>query len=159
MYPRHPHSPSPAMRSRVQLRLSPKRHFVDPSLAVAAMRASPAKLLADLESLGLLFESLVVRDLRVLSQPLDGQVLHFRDNKGMEVDAIVSCDDGRWGAFEVKLGQSQVDGAADRLLDFVAKVDTRTCGPPQILGVITATGLAYRRKDGVHVVPIGTLGP
>lgn len=150
---------APAMRSKAQLRNSPKRHFVDPSLAVAALRGSPSTLLSDLENMGLLFESLVVRDLRVLSQPLDGQVLHYRDNKGLEVDAIVTSDDGGWGAFEVKLGNSRVDDAAATLLDFAKKIDTTRCGEPRVLAVITATGLAYRRKDGVHVVPIGTLGP
>lgn len=150
---------APAMRSRAQLRSSPKRHFTDPSLAVAALRGSPAKLLGDLETLGFLFESLVVRDLRVLSQPLDGQVLHYRDNKGLEVDAVVATDAGSWGAFEVKLGSSQVETAASTLLEFARKVDTRACGEPGVLAVITSTGLAYRRKDGVHVVPIGTLGP
>ncbi len=150
---------APAMRSRVQLRSSPKRHFVDPSLAVAALRSSPTKLLADLESLGLLFESLVVRDLRVLSQPLDGQVLHYRDNKGLEVDAVVTCGSGAWGAFEVKLGQSKIDSSAETLLEFARNIDTSRCGEPGVLAVVTATGLAYRRKDGVYVVPIGTLGP
>ena len=150
---------APAMRSKVQLRSSPKRHFVDPSLAVAALRGSPSTLLSDLKSMGLLFESLVVRDLRVLSQPLDGQVLHYRDNKGLEVDAVVTSGVGGWGAFEVKLGQSRVDDAAATLLHFARKIDTTRCGEPGVLAVITATGLAYRRKDGVHVVPIGTLGP
>ena len=150
---------APAMRSKAQLRNSPKRHFVDPSLAVAALRGSPSALLSDLESMGLLFESLVVRDLRVLSQPLDGQVLHYRDNKGLEVDAIVTSGDGAWGAFEVKLGNSRVDDAAATLLDFAKKINTTRCGEPGVLAVITATGLAYRRKDGVHVVPVGTLGP
>lgn len=150
---------APAMRSRVHLRTSPKRHLVDPSLAVAALRGSPAKLLADLETMGVLFESLVVRDLRVLAQPLDGRVLHYRDNKGLEVDAVITCDDGRWGAFEVKLGSSRIDEAAANLLAFVGKLDTSVCGQPGVLAVITGSGLAYRRPDGVHVVPIGTLGP
>ncbi len=150
---------APAMRSRAQLRSSPRRHFVDPSLAVAALRASPARLLGDLESMRLLFESMVVRDLRVLAQPLEGRVLHYRDNKGLEVDAVVTCDDGRWGAFEVKLGSTRIDEAAENLLAFVGKIDTAVCGEPGVLAVITGTGLAYRRKDGVHVVPIGTLGP
>jgi predicted AAA+ superfamily ATPase len=150
---------APALRSRSQLRSSPKRHFVDPSLAAAALRLTPQALLADLETLGLLFESLVVRDLRVLSQPVDGQVLHYRDNKGLEVDAIVTTGAGAWGAFEVKLGTSQIDSAAARLLEFASKVDTSKLGEPAALGVITGSGLAYRRADGIHVVPIGTLGP
>jgi uncharacterized protein len=126
---------------------------------VAALRSSPRRLLADLESFGLLFESLVVRDLRVLSQPLDGQVLHYRDNKGLEVDAVVACDDGQWGAFEVKLGQAQVDAAAENLLRFAGKVDTSRSGQPGVLAVIIPTGLSYRRPDGVHVVAVGALGP
>lgn len=150
---------APAMRSRVQLRSSPKRHLVDPSLAIAALNGSPTKLLSDLETMGTLFESLVVRDLRVLAQPLDGRVFHYRDNKGLEVDAVVSCTDGRWGAFEVKLGASRIDEAAASLLAFAAKIDTSACGEPGVLAVVTGTGLAYRRRDGVHVVPIGTLGP
>lgn len=150
---------APAMRSRVQLRSSPRRHFVDPSLAVAALRASPSRLLADLESMGLLFESMVVRDLRVLAQPFGGRVLHYRDNKGLEVDAVVACDDGRWGAFEMKLGTTRIDEAAENLLAFVRKIDTSKTGMPGVLAVLTGTGLSYRRKDGVHVVSIGTLGP
>lgn len=150
---------APHMRSRSVLRTSPKRHFVDPSLAVAALRASPDRLLADLELLGLLFESLVVRDLRVLSQPLDGEVLHYRDNKGLEVDAIVQLTGGRWAAFEVKLGQAPVDAAAATLVKFAAAVDTSAIGPPAALAVITATGYGYQRPDGVSVIPIGALGP
>ena len=150
---------APSMRSRAQLRTSPKRHLVDPSLAVAAMRGSPTKLLGDLATMGTLFESLVVRDLRVLAEPLDGSVYHYRDNKGLEVDAIVQCDDGRWGAFEVKLGTSRIDDAAATLLGFASKVDTAATGEPGVLAVVTGEGFAYRRRDGVHVVPIGTLGP
>lgn len=150
---------APALRSRIELRSSPRRHFVDPSLAVALLRANPTRLLGDLEAMGLLFESLVIRDLRVLAQPLGGRVLHYRDNKGLEVDAVVVCDDGRWGAFEVKLGSTRIDEAAENLLAFARKVDTSRCGEPGVLGVVTGTGHAYRRKDGVHVVPIGTLGP
>lgn len=150
---------APHMRSRSVLRTSPKRHFVDPSLAVAALRGSPQRLLADLELLGLLFESLVVRDLRVLSQPLDGEVLHYRDNKGLEVDAIVQLSSGRWGAFEVKLGTAQVERAAATLAKFAASVDTSVLGPPAVLAVITATGYGYQRPDGVCVVPLGALGP
>jgi len=150
---------APAMRSRAQLRNSPKWHLTDPSLAVAALHGSPVKLLRDLETLGVLFESLVVRDLRVLSQPLGGVVHHYRDNKGLEVDAIVECPDGRWGAFEVKLGFARIDEAVEHLLTFVGKVDTSTIGDPGVLAVVTSSGPAYRRKDGVHVLPIGALGP
>ncbi len=150
---------APHLRSRSRIRNAPKRHFVDPSLAAAALRATPARLLADLNALGLLFESLVVRDLRVYAQASDATVLHYRDNTGLEVDAIVEVSDGRWAAFEVKLGQGQVDAAAASLLTFATRVDTAKCGAPAALGVITASGYGYRRPDGVHVIPVGALGP
>jgi uncharacterized protein len=150
---------APHLRSRSRIRNAPKRHFVDPSLAAAALRATPARLLADLNTLGLLFESLVVRDLRVYAQASDATVLHYRDNTGLEVDALVEVSDGRWAAFEVKLGQGQVDAAAASLLTFATRVDTTKCGAPVALGVITASGYGYRRPDGVHVIPVGALGP
>jgi predicted AAA+ superfamily ATPase len=150
---------APRMRSRANLRSSPKRHFVDPSLAVAALAAGPDRLLEDLNLLGLLFESLVVRDLRVYAQPLDGQVFHYRDNYGVEVDAIVQLIDGRWGAFEVKLGIGQVDAAAASLRKFADSIDIGSCGEPAMLAVIVGTGFAYVRDDGIAVIPIGTLAP
>lgn len=150
---------SPSLRSRSILRSAPKRHFVDPSLAAAALRATPARLLQDPEMLGQLFESLVVRDLRIYSAPVDGTVHHYRDNTGLEVDAIVALGDGRWAAFEVKLGQHEIDAAAATLLRFVERIDTKRHGPPGFLAVITGWGYAYRRPDGVNVIPIATLGP
>jgi hypothetical protein len=150
---------APHLRAKAVLRRSPKRHFVCPSLAVAALAAGPERLLADLNLFGLLFESLVVRDLRVLSQPLDGRVLHYRDNYGVEVDAIVQLADGRWGAFEVKLGSGEVDAAAASLLRFRRQIDTARCGEPAVLGVICGTGFTYRRDDGVAVIAVGSLGP
>ncbi len=108
----------PHLRSKAALRQAPRRHFCDPSLAVAALGGSPDRLLKDLEWLGLLFESLVIRDLRVLAQALDGEVFHYRDDYGIEVDAIVQLRDGRWGAIEIKLGPGQVEAAAAGLLRF-----------------------------------------
>lgn len=150
---------APHLRSRSRVRTSPRRHFVDPSLAVAALRATPERLLEDPELLGLLFESLVVRDLRVYGQSVEAQVLHYRDNTGLEVDAVVEAVDGRWAAFEVKMGSARVDEAAAALLKFADRVDTARCGEPTRLGVITATGYAYTRPDGVAVIPVGALGP
>jgi predicted AAA+ superfamily ATPase len=147
------------LRSKAILRKTPKRHFVDPSLAVAALTGSASRLLADSELMGFLFESLVIRDLRIFSQPLDGEVSHYRDNNGVEVDAIVQLGDGRWGAFEVKLGLGSIDEAAAKLIKFEKLIDTKQSGAPQILAVICGTGYAYRRADGVAVIPIGTLGP
>lgn len=149
----------PHLRSRSILRKSPKRHFVDPSLAAAALSASPRSLLRDLKLFGFLFESLVVRDLRIYSQPMRGEVRQFRDNKGLEIDAVVESGAG-WAAFEVKLGgPDAIDNAAASLLKFAREIDTRRSGEPVALGVIVAGGYGYTRKDGVQVIPITALGP
>ena len=150
---------APHLRSRARVRRAPKRHFVDPSLAAAALRVTPSRLLKDLNLFGLLFESLVVRDLRVYAQAADAAVLHYRDNTGLEVDAIVEAADGRWCAIEIKLGQGHVDQAAASLLTFADRVDTARCGKPAVLAVIVGTGYGYIRPDRVAVVPIGSLGP
>ncbi len=150
---------APHLRSRSRLRQGPKRRFVDPSLAVASLRASPERLLSDMELFGLLFESLVIRDLRVYAQASDADVFHYRDNTGLEVDAIVEARDGRWGAFEVKMGQSAIDEASETLRRFAERIDTRKCGEPAVLAVITGNGFGYVRRDGVAVIPIGSLGP
>jgi len=147
---------SPSLRSKRRVRSTPKRHLVDPALAVAALGAGPRALLNDLPYLGHLFESLTIRDLRVLSQPLDGTVMHYSDNKGTEADAIIELADGRWAAIEVKLGAAAIDQGARSLI----RLATQITGPaPTFLAVITGTGVGYTRPDGVHVLPIGTLGP
>ena len=151
---------SPAMRSRVRLRGTPVRHYVDPSLAVAALRATPERLLSDLNAFGLLFESLVVRDLRVFAQSLGARLYHYRDEVGLEADAIIERGDGRWAAFEVKLGSAEVDAGAESLLRLRdARIDTSAAGDPLALAVITSSGYGYVRDDGVAVIPIGALGP
>lgn len=150
---------SPALRSRSALRAAPTRHFVDPSLAVAALGTGPQRLLQDVETLGLLFESLVVRDLRIYAQTIDANVLHYREDSGLEADAIVQRRDGKWAAFEVKLGQAAVDDAAKSLLRVAERVDAGRHGPPAALAVITGWGYAYRRPDGVAVIPVGALAP
>jgi len=147
------------LRTTHTLRKASKLHFVDPSLAVAAMRGSPEQLVQDLSLLGLLFESMVIRDLRVYAQAVDAEVLHYRDSDGLEVDAIVEALDGRWAAFEVKLGFSQVGEAVANLDKFVKRIDTSRCGPPAALGVIIGSGYGFKQEDGVHVIPIGALGP
>ena len=150
---------APHLRSKSKLRGKPKRHFVDPSLAVAALRANPERLLKDLKLLGLLFESMVVRDLRIYAQAAEAEVLQYRDNTGLEVDAIIQAGDGRWAAFEVKLGAARVDEGATSLLKFVERVDLDRCGKPSALGVIVSDGYGYVREDGISVIPIGALGP
>ena len=132
---------------------------MDPSLALAAVGATAERLLQDFEWFGQLFESLVIRDLRVLSQPLDAEVFHYRDDYGVEVDAIVQLRDGRWGAIEIKLGEGQLDQAATNLKRFSEQIDHTRSGPPTFLAVICGKGYGYRRADGVVVIPIGALGP
>ena len=147
------------LRSRTVLRRKPVRHLADPSLAVAAVRATPARLLRDLDFLGFLFESMVVRDLRVYAQAADADVFHYREKGGLEVDAIVQANDGRWAAFEVKLGEGRVDDGARNLLRLADRVDPERMGEPAALGVIVSSGYGYVREDGVGVIPIGALGP
>jgi predicted AAA+ superfamily ATPase len=153
------HQPAwrPHLRSKAAMRQAPRRHFCDPSLAVAALGGGPERLLADLPWLGQLLESLVIRDLRVLAQALDGEVFHYRDNYGIEVDAIVQLRDGRWGAVEIKLGEGQVEAAAAGLLRFQKQLDLTRTGQPSFLAVVWGKGYGYRRPDGIAVVPIGAL--
>jgi predicted AAA+ superfamily ATPase len=148
---------SPALRSRGVLRSSVTRHFVDPSLAAAALGAGPDRLLRDPETLGLLFESLVVRDLRVYGQAIGASASHYRENTGAEADAILHMRSGQWAAVEVKLGQGDIDKGANSLLRVAANVDPERHGHPAFLAVVTGWGYAYRRSDGVFVVPVGTL--
>lgn len=150
---------APDLRSRARLRVSPKRHFVDPSLAVAALSASPGRLMSDPRTLGLLFESLAIRDLRVYAQAIGGQVLHFRDGTGAEADAIIELPDGTWAAIEVKLSAEREDDAAAALLRVASKVDASRIGEPAALIIVTADRFGYMRDDGVAVVPITALGP
>ncbi|HWI96499.1 MAG TPA: DUF4143 domain-containing protein [Solirubrobacterales bacterium] len=149
----------PHLRSRYRLQRAAKRHFVDPSLAVGALRADPDALMRDLNFLGLLFESLVVRDLRVYAQGLDGAVEHYHDSGGLEVDAIVTTA-GSWGAFEVKLGgERRIEEGAASLIRFSERVDTTRSGEPAVLAIVVASGYGYVREDGIQVIPIGALGP
>jgi predicted AAA+ superfamily ATPase len=148
---------SPHIRSSDTLRKAPKRHFVDPSLAVGALSLSTAKLMVDLNYLGFLFESLVIRDLRIYAEAHDGKVYHYRDSRDMEVDAIVEYPDGTWAAFEVKMGFNAQDEAAANLLSFARKIDQEKMGPPATLTIITANGFACRRKDKVNIVPLSVL--
>ncbi len=151
---------SVSLRSRSRLRKSSKRHFADPSLAAAALGAGASRLGRDTELLGLLFESLVVRDLRIYAEPLRASVFHYRDNTGLEVDAIVERPDGSWIAAEVKLGgERAIEAAVCSLLRLQERVNTDHIGQPARLLVVTATGYPYTRPDGVSVIPLTALGP
>ena len=148
---------NPAMRSKTALRNTPKRHFVDPSIAAAVLRANSESLLSDFNTFGLLFESLCIRDLRVYAQSIDGEVFHYRDKSGLEADAIVHLKDGRWGAVEVKMGAKEIEKAAENLKILREKINLDRMKEPSFLMVLTATELAYQRDDGIYVVPIGVL--
>ncbi len=149
----------PSLRAKSRISRTPKRYFADPSLAAAALGASPSMLLRDMPTLGMLYEALCIRDMRVYAQKSHGQVFFYRDNAGLEADAVVSLRDGRWGLVEIKLSQSQTDAASDSLRCVADKVDQTIMGAPSFLLVITAGGYACRRNDGVYVVPIGCLKP
>jgi predicted AAA+ superfamily ATPase len=147
----------PSMRSKTAIRTSSKRHFVDPSIATAVLRTNPPGLLNDFKTFGFLFESLCTRDIRVYAQAIDGDVFHYRDKSGTESDLIVQLRDGRWAAIEVKLGNKQIEEAAQTLLTLNAKIDEEKMGQVSFLMVITGGQYAFRRNDGVFVVPIGCL--
>lgn len=149
---------NPVLRSRTRIRTTSTRHFVDPSIPAAVFGLSPAALLEDFPYFGLLFEELCVRDLRTYAEALDARVYHYRDRSDLEADAVVVRPDGRWGAVEAKLGMRQAEEAARHLLQLADKVDADRMRPPSFLMVLTGGELAYRRKDGVCVVPIGCLG-
>ncbi|MDR0831441.1 MAG: DUF4143 domain-containing protein [Bacillales bacterium] len=144
---------NPAVRSKTAIRTAATRHYIDPSIAAAALRLNQNGLLQDFNTFGLLFESLCIRDLRVYAQAIDGEVFHYRDKNGLECDAIVQLKDGRWGAVEVKMGSSEIDEAATNLIKLSSLVKKQ----PIFLMILTGTDIAYRRPDGVFIVPIGCL--
>lgn len=148
---------SPSLRSKTAIRTSEKRHFVDPSIATAVMRANPEGILTDFEYFGFLFEALCARDIRIYAQANDGDVFHYRDKSGLEADLIVRLRDGRWAAIEVKLGQKQIEEAAKNLLALQAKINAEKMGKCSFLMILTAGQFAFQREDGVWVVPIGCL--
>lgn len=147
------------MRSSVRVGKTVKRHFSDPSLAVAALRATPEKLMKDLNTFGFLFESMVERDLSIYAQSFGGELSHYRDGLGREIDAVIEMPDGSWGAFEVKLGANQIDAAAQSLKSLANDMEQDPkATPPAVLCVICGTAVAvYTRPDGVMVVPITAL--
>lgn len=152
---------NPALRSKTAIRTSDTHYFVDPSIAVAALRISPQDLINDLETFGLLFETMAVRDLRVYTDALDGSVFHYRDRNELECDAVVHLENGRYGLVEIKLGGADhIEKAATTLKQLANKIDTTKMHAPSFLMVLVGIGkYAYRRTDGVYVVPIGCLKP
>ncbi|MDR2621465.1 MAG: DUF4143 domain-containing protein [Dysgonamonadaceae bacterium] len=146
------------IRSTNSLRKSPKRHFCDVSLAVAALKLNKEALLKDLKYCGFLFESLVYHDLKMYARANDAEVSHYRDSTGLEIDAVVRQNGGAWAAFEIKLGVGMHDEAAKNLLKLNDVIDTTKFSKPASLNIISGTGMSYTRPDGVNVISVGVLG-
>lgn len=150
---------NPNLRSKTAIRSSDTRYFTDPSIATAALGIGPNDLIADLNTFGLIFETLCIRDLRTYSEALNGGVYHYRDKNGLECDAVIHLRDGRYGLIEIKLGGDKlINEGATTLRELADKIDTTKMKKPSFMMVLTATGnYAFRREDGVLVVPIGCL--
>ena len=150
---------SVGIRSSVRIKQAEKRHFADPSLACALLKATPASLLGDLETLGFLFEALCERDLRIYAESFGASLYHYQDYKNQEIDAVIELPDGTWCAFEIKLGANQIDAAATNLLEIKKQIEEDPKGkPPAVLCVLCGmSNAAYQRPDSVFVVPITAL--
>jgi len=150
---------NPNLRSKTAIRSSDTRYFTDPSIATAALGVGPADLISDLNTFGLIFETLCMRDLRVYAEALNGNVYHYRDKNGLECDAVVHLRDGRYGLIEIKLGGDKlIEEGATTLNNLSKLIDTDKMKRPSFMMVLTAVGdYAYSREDRVMVVPIGCL--
>lgn len=146
------------IRSSASLRKSPKRHFCDVSLAIAALKLDKQSLMSDLKYCGFLFESLVYHDLKMYARANDAEIFHYRDSTGLEVDAIIQQSGGAWAAFEVKLGIGMFDEAAKKLLKFSGLIDKNKYRKPASLNIITGAGMSFTRADGVNVISLASLG-
>ncbi|OFY44296.1 MAG: hypothetical protein A2X18_01415 [Bacteroidetes bacterium GWF2_40_14] len=146
------------IRSANSLRKSPKRHFCDVSLAIAALKLTKEALMRDLKFCGFLFESLVYHDLKMYAQASDAQAYHYKDSTELEIDAIIQQSGGAWAAFEVKLGVGMHDEAANNLLKLNSIIDTKKSSKPASLNIITGAGMSYTRPDGVNVISLASLG-
>lgn len=147
---------SPQIRSSSTIRTSDKKQFVDPSIAVAALALSVEKLKSDFNTFGFFFESVCTRDIKIYAQSLHGEVYHYRDSSGLEIDLIIELNDGQWAAIEVKMGENEVDKAAENLKKLS---NLHKTVKPSFLMILTNTQLGYQRQDGVYVIPIGCLKP
>lgn len=150
---------NPNLRSKTAIRSSDTRYYIDPSIAAAALGIGPNDLINDLKTFGFLFETLCIRDLRVYADALGGGVYHYRDKDGLECDAVVHLRNGKYGLIEIKLGGDKlIEEGAKSLKSLETKIDTDKMKPPSFLMVLTGTGdYAYRRHDGVYVIPVGCL--
>ena len=147
---------NPNLRSKTVVRTTATRHFVDTSIACCALGITPHSLMRDLNSFGMFFEDMAVRDLKIYSAALDGKIMHYRDSRGLECDAVIHLNDGRWALVEMKLGGERLikEGVANLLR---LKNDLALSGGPEFMMILTATGPAYRRPDGIYVAPLNCL--
>jgi predicted AAA+ superfamily ATPase len=152
---------TPKLRSKTAIRTTSTKHFVDPSIATAILDVNPNDLIQDLNTFGLLFENLVIRDLKIYTQSLDGNVYNYRDKSGLEADAVIHLNDGRWGLIEIKLGgETLINEGALTLTKLKEVIDQDKMNKPAFLAIITATdSFAYKREDGIYVIPIACLKP
>lgn len=152
---------TPKLRSKTAIRTTSTKHFVDPSIATAILDANPNDLMQDLNTFGLFFENLVIRDLKIYTQSLDGNVYNYRDKSGLEADAVIHLNDGRWGLIEIKLGgETLINEGALTLTKLKEVIDQDKMNKPAFLAIITATdSFAYQREDGIYVIPIACLKP
>ena len=149
---------SPNLRSKTAIRTTNTRHFVDTSVACQALNITPQKLIKDLNTYGLFFEDFVVKELSVYVDMLEGGINHYRDKNGLECDIVINLDDGRYALIEVKLGGDKlIEEGAKTLTALSKKIDKEIHGEPSFMAIITATGVLYKRKDGIYVIPINCL--
>jgi hypothetical protein len=150
---------NPNLRSKTAIRSTDTRYYIDPSIAVAALGVGPQDLINDLNTFGLLFETLCVRDLRVYAYSIGGEVLHYRDKNGLECDTVIHLKNGSYGLAEIKLGGDKlIEEGAKNLKTLSNKIDTTKMKPPAFMMIVTGVGdYAYRREDGIYIVPIGCL--
>lgn len=150
---------NPNLRSKAAIRSSDTRYYIDPSIATAALGVGPADLVKDLSTMGLFFETMAVRDLRIYAEAIDGDVFHYRDSNGLECDSVIHLRNGKYGLVEIKLGgQKLIDEGAETLNKFASTIDTDKMKAPAFKMILTAVGkLAYRREDGIYIVPISCL--
>lgn len=152
---------TPRLRSKTTIRTTSTRHFTDPSIATAVLKASPGDLMNDLNTFGLIFENLVIRDLKIYAQFLEGNVYNYNDRDGLEADAIIHLNNGDYGLIEVKIGgEALINEGVENLKKLSEKIDHDKMNKPSFLAIITAADMfAYTRSDGVHVIPLACLKP
>lgn len=150
---------NPNLRSKAAIRTSDTRYYVDPSIATAALGIGPVDLVKDLNTMGLFFETMAVRDLRIYAQSLDGDVFHYRDSNGLECDSVVHLRNGQYGLIEIKLGGKKlIDEGVESLNKLASNIDFNKMNAPAFTMILTAIGsMAFKRKDGIYVVPISCL--